>query len=60
MRLGSIKAIYLKDSDFKVSTFTEWWIVKCQTSICFTIPNVLIHPDGLTFSETEIQQHMNN
>jgi hypothetical protein len=53
MRLGSIKAIYLKDSDLKISTFTKRWVVKCQTAICLTKPNVLIHPDGLSFSETE-------
>jgi hypothetical protein len=54
IKLGSIKAIYLKDSDLKISTFTEWWIVECQTSVRLAIPNVLIHPDGLSFSGTEI------
>lgn len=52
MRLGSNKAIYLKNSDFKISTFTKWWVVKCQTAICLPKSNVLIHPDGLSFSET--------
>ena len=52
MRLGSIKAIYLKDSDLKISTFTKWWVVECQTVICLPISNVLIHPDGLSFPET--------
>lgn len=52
MRLGSIKAIYLKDSDLKISTFTKWWVVERQTAICLAKSNVLIHPDGLSFSET--------
>jgi hypothetical protein len=55
IKLGSIKAIHLKDPDLKISTFTERWIIECQTSVCLAIPNVLIHPDGLSFSETEIQ-----
>jgi hypothetical protein len=52
MRLGSVKAIYLKDSDLKISTFTEWRVVECQTVICLPKSNVLVHPDGLSFSET--------
>jgi hypothetical protein len=52
--LGSIEAIYFKDSDLKVSTFTEWRIVKCQTSVRLAIPNILIHPDSLSSSRTEI------
>lgn len=54
IKLGSIKAINLKDSDLKISTFAEWWVVECQTSVCLAIPNVLIHPDGLSFSGTKI------
>jgi hypothetical protein len=54
MRLGSIKAIYLKDSDLKISTFAKRWVVECQTAICLTISNVFIHPDSLSFSETKI------
>jgi hypothetical protein len=52
--LDSIEAIYFKDSDLKVSIFTEWRIVKCQTSFRLAIPNILIHPDSLSSSRTEI------
>jgi len=52
MRLGSIKAIYFKDSDLKISTFTKWRIVERQTAICLPKSNVLIHPDGLAFTGT--------
>ena len=52
MWLGSVKAIYLEDSDLKISTFTKCWVVECQTAICLPETNVLIHPDGLSFSET--------
>jgi len=52
MRLGSIKAVYLKDSDLKISTFTKWRVVECQTVIRLPKSNVLIHPDGLAFTGT--------
>jgi hypothetical protein len=50
----SIKTIYFKYFNFKVTTFTQWWIVKGGTAFRFSVSNILVHPNCLAIPKTRI------
>lgn len=45
--LSANKSIHFKNTNFKITRFTQWRIIKCRATVRFPISHILIHPNGL-------------
>lgn len=51
--LSANKSIHFKNTNFKITRFTQWRIIKCRATVRFSISHILIHPNGLATTKND-------